>query len=374
MIRKVNLRRQGPSGPRTSSVLDVDLTHVALAAAKETLLTGINVTPWVNLFDELLSPGATHLIWRNNGPGNGRELRRAYSNILGRFFARAYLETYEGVLHLVPIEGNRMTLCHDRFHVRRRPGDRGDMPDWIGWTSAGFVIAEAKGSHEKPNWKTKVWPAPIERALTQVARAEIIDSYRARHRRTLRIRRRDLRVPFKGWAVASRWATEFDADQPDLIAVDPPGDGVPLNDDGIAAAEFAMRWTYLEALAQGMGYGLVELDEQFVDGRASSATQLTIDGEPIEEGVSVLMTAAGPTPIRSREDAAFVREFARRRIPSVLITLSLKPIDALFRGDRILQGEIRRLGERVVRDNDLIVTRLTPGIDLDIQSNTRGSG
>lgn len=83
MIRKVNLRRQGPSGAQTASVLDVDLSHVALAAAKETLLTGINVTPWVNLFDELLSPSATHLIWRDTRISRQMSSGRSFSRRSG---------------------------------------------------------------------------------------------------------------------------------------------------------------------------------------------------------------------------------------------------------------------------------------------------
>ena len=88
------------------------------------------------------------LVWKGSGPSKGRELKRAFSNILGRYFARAYLETHEGVSELLSIEGKIMSICNDRFRVRRVPAMKGNMPDWIGWTSNGFVIAEAKGSHD----------------------------------------------------------------------------------------------------------------------------------------------------------------------------------------------------------------------------------
>lgn len=136
-------------------MLDIDLNDVALSSAKETLQTGMHVSSWLNLFDELLVPGTTELIWRDSGPGKGRELKRSFSNILGRFFARAYLETNEGVSELISIEGKKTSICNARFRVQRIRGETGDMPDWIGWTGSGFVVAEAKGSHANGNWSHK---------------------------------------------------------------------------------------------------------------------------------------------------------------------------------------------------------------------------
>ncbi|WP_143435475.1 hypothetical protein [Henriciella aquimarina] len=373
MIRKVNLRRRGPSGPTTSSVHDIDLSDVAFAAAKETLQTGINVTPWIGLFGELLSPTSNYLVWRDRGPGVGRELKRAYSNILGRFVARAYLENHEGVQNLIPIESNRMLLWPGHYLVSRRAGIEGDMPDWVGWSNSGFVIAEAKGSHETSDWTKAVWPAPVKLALKQVARAEIIRMPSTELLPTGRIRRRrGSRVPFKGWVVASRWATEFNSDIPDLIAVDPPQDGTPLDDGEFGAAELAMRSRYIQSLILGMGYKPEVLFEQ-VTAPDTNLTRLVVEGQTIEEGFSILLTGAGRMAMNSSLDGVFARELAERGIPAAIVTLSRKSIELLMAGSISKSGETRRPQERIIRDDDLIITRLTPDIDFDIQLASRDS-
>lgn len=57
MIRSKVFRRVGESGTETSATLNIDLNHLALASAKETFQRGVNVSPWFDLFDELLVSG-----------------------------------------------------------------------------------------------------------------------------------------------------------------------------------------------------------------------------------------------------------------------------------------------------------------------------
>ena len=123
--------------------LTLDLVDIAHAAVSETLQTGLPISAFANQLAALLT-GSLDLTWKDDGPGVGRELRRSYSNIHGRFFARAYLEKCEGVRYLIPIERNPFSFAD--YVVRLRRGQRGDMPDWVACDSSRLVIAEAKGT------------------------------------------------------------------------------------------------------------------------------------------------------------------------------------------------------------------------------------
>jgi len=91
---------------------------------------------------------------------------------------------------------------------------KGDMPDWVGWDSAGFVVAEAKGTYASGDWWKSfrgwnVMPQCLQKAQEQVQRVQI-DHYGVA-----------FDVAFKGWSVASRWATEANQLDPWLAAIDP---------------------------------------------------------------------------------------------------------------------------------------------------------
>lgn len=78
-------------------------------------------------------------------------MRRAFSALFGRFFARAYLETYHGFTWFAAIDGDNF-LCPPNFRVRRKRGAHTEMPDWLCGGPGGLVaIAEAKGSHQRGN-------------------------------------------------------------------------------------------------------------------------------------------------------------------------------------------------------------------------------
>src|ERR1700686_2045313 len=71
---------------------EVDTGFVARWAVGEIRKNGKNSAPAAALFDELLVPSGTKLIWKAVGPGRGIEMRRAFTGLFGRFFARAYLQ------------------------------------------------------------------------------------------------------------------------------------------------------------------------------------------------------------------------------------------------------------------------------------------
>jgi len=58
---------------------------------------------WTDLFQSILAPGH-QLRWKDDGPGLGRDAKSAYSSLLGRYMARAYLTAFEGVRVMVPLD------------------------------------------------------------------------------------------------------------------------------------------------------------------------------------------------------------------------------------------------------------------------------
>lgn len=144
-------RKPGCSSSLQHPPVTLDLVDLAHAAVSETLISGGPISGFSNQLSAFLT-AKQDLTWKGSGPGIGRELRRSYSNIHGRIFARAYLEKSEGVVRLVPIEGNYFSFA-GTIEVRLRDGQKGDMPDWLGCDSSGIVVAEAKGTHAKGNWR-----------------------------------------------------------------------------------------------------------------------------------------------------------------------------------------------------------------------------
>lgn len=216
-------------GMSTKTKLTLDLLDLAHASISELGLTG----------DRMLT-------WRGGGPGLGRELRRAYSNIHGRIFARSYLEANEDVNGLLPIEGNNFSFVPGAL-VRLRNGKRGDMPDWIGWTATELIVAEAKGTSIGGDWEKSFWhgcatPQCLRTAQEQVARVQID------------LNRYILDVGFKGWSVASRWATEENGLDPWLAAVDPNLGGEPPSPEEFRISAAEMQRKALQRMIAAFGF------------------------------------------------------------------------------------------------------------------------
>ena len=107
--------RGGWGRPQASCQLD--MRKVALCAMGEVLQTAPTTNPFLAVFDDLLAPGESKLIWQGDSPGRGVEMRRAFSGLFGRFFARAYLEHYHDFTWLGPINGDPLALGK----LRQRP-------------------------------------------------------------------------------------------------------------------------------------------------------------------------------------------------------------------------------------------------------------
>jgi len=145
---------------------DFDTDDVSLVAFGEILQTAPRTNPFAGVFDELLASGQK-LVWKGEGPGRGVEMRRAFSGIFGRFFARAYLQRYHGFTWFAPISGDP-TYFSRRWRATRGPGERVDLPDWLCAGPGRLAIAEAKGSHQKNNATHGGHPGPIRTAEKQI--------------------------------------------------------------------------------------------------------------------------------------------------------------------------------------------------------------
>ena len=229
------------------------------AAARETLVSG---TPhmsaiWTSLFADMLCPGV-ELRWVDDGPGVGRDARIAYSSLLGRYVARAYLTANEGVRVLVPLDVAKRRLRHTRYSIDKVPsGSRGLQADWIGLDSRGrLVIAEAKGSFDRgmQTWQGPSRPQLLKTARDQAARTVVHFG----GRRRLRARR---------WALVSRWGTADNKREPTLLAS--CDDDAPLDPGDYYALARHLFDSDSRAVVIGLGHG-------------DAAATLPNDGRPRE--------------------------------------------------------------------------------------------
>jgi len=323
--KTVNFYREPSRSTPDPATLDIDLVELSLAAAKETLQTRMHVDGWLSLFSNTLS-SSSKLIWRDDGLGQGRELKRSFSNILGRFIARHYLESNEGILELIPIEGNHMKL--GKLTVKRKDGLEGDMPDWFGCSNTDLVVAEAKGSHDKADWgkKAKVnkaKPATLQKAQEQIDRVEILQS----------ASRTASPIVFKGWTVGSRWGTETNNLEPWLMAIDPKQGEEPLGPQEFEEAQQAIVRHSNFLMLKSMGFSFadeMETDDFPLEQYLTADRTFPIDsgdGAPLPEGFHAIAGPFGLMPLNSRRDIWFLRLAQRLPAQTALLSISRKRLE-----------------------------------------------
>jgi hypothetical protein len=226
--------------------MTLDMDDVARCAWGEILQTAPHASSLFAFLEDLLEPGP-QLVWQGRGPGRGTEMRRAFSALFGRFFARAYLETYHGFTWFAAIDGDNF-LCPPNFRVKRKRGAHTEMPDWLCGGPGGLVaIAEAKGSHQRGNAGGHGKPGPIRTAEGQIAGVLVQELVARAGKRVWQSR------AVKGWAVMSRWGVASPAREPYLFALDPKTDGEPLSPDGAKTLEQAIARVHVEQIARGLG-------------------------------------------------------------------------------------------------------------------------
>ena len=333
----------------------LDLYDLAYAAIVETSQTGLPISAFANQLAALLT-GSQDLIWKGSGPGVGREMRRSYSNIHGRVFARAYLEKYEKVRNLIPIEGSPFNFA-DRV-VRLRDGQSGDMPDWVGSDPSGMVVAEAKGAHAKSSWLKSLHggtlPQCLQKAQEQVKRVQIDQNRIA-----------DLK--FNGWSVASRWATEKNGFKP-LLAASLTRSGVQtLTDDALRNITLALQRVTFSYIVHGLGYS----DESPVgtigssaagpptvfDARRDAWRRVSIEEGPPIDGLSAVLFNGAFIPVKSDDELGFFRDRGVRGTQVWLVTALNNALDAAEAGHILEEQEPRRSPGQLSR-NGLAITKI----------------
>lgn len=236
---------RAPSG-RPLPLVPLDMDDVARCAWGEILQTAPLGSSLFSFMEDLLVSG-TDLIWQAAGPGRGAEMRRAFSALFGRFFARTYLEIYHNFVWFAAIDGDNFH-CPPNFRVRRKPGSQTEMPDWLCGGSNGLVaIAEAKGSHQRGSATPRSKPGPIRTAEGQIKGVTV------EQRIGPKGNKRWSTISVKAWAVMSRWGVTTPPRAPYLYALDPETDGGRLSPNEAKALEQAIARVHIEQIACGLG-------------------------------------------------------------------------------------------------------------------------
>ena len=274
---------------------------------------------WTDLFKSMLAQ--THeLQWLGEGPGIGRDARIAYSSLLGRYLARAYLTEFERVHVLVPLDVAIGRLRRTGYAIHRLPSSRGLQADWIGFDDSGLVIVEAKGTFDKIK---KAWHGPW--SAPEIMRSAINQATRTR---VVRLRPY-CDLPATRWAIASRWATEDNQREPTLLAWPVRGskDDRLDEEDYRNLAKALVRADH-DAVISGLGHPLA-LDEA-MDRRSEAAYrapedfQLDIGDRPIELGYPAMIGPSGIIPLRSERDRQYIDRVRELNYSFVVASLSYR--------------------------------------------------
>ena len=239
-LRKVD--RNGSTG--VSGEWPISLSRAALCAAEETIQGSPFASAWLRLFQDHLSTCEPSMLrWRGN-LGSSSEVRRAYSGLYGRYFARALLAGELGITDFIPLD-----LPHETYRKRNFGAvtvcrvSKGDVPDWIAWDPRrpGHVLCEAKG---RMTGRTEEFltsePACINEGKAQFARVEVRDSG-------------NRRVATRNWVAVNRWSTDVGGGQAVSLLWDPPSDGEFMTPEEAHGHGEAMRRHRLRVLARGLG-------------------------------------------------------------------------------------------------------------------------
>lgn len=293
--RNVWLRRSVPPVRNPSGAYNaLKLSVLGNAAARETIVTATShmAAIWTDLFQSMLTQGS-ELRWRDNGPGIGRDARIAFSGLLGRYVARAYLTEHEGVNVLVPLDVAKHRFQGTPYSIEKDPPGRGFEADWIGLDAQGLVIVEAKGTFDNgiKSWKgPSSRPQILESAIKQAERTTVYRRY-PRHK-----------LPAKRWAIASRWGTEENQREPTLLAWDSTVDRLS-NADFRTISNILLR-ADADAVMRGLEYSESEymLSETAQFERIPRPVRIRVGDHKLEPGFAALVGPFGILPLRSEND------------------------------------------------------------------------
>ena len=328
------------------------LSVIGNAAARETFVTA---TPhmaaiWTDLFQSMITPDPK-LQWRGDGPGIGRDARIAYSSLLGRYMARAYLTEHEGVRALVPLDVAKHQLQGTDYIIRKDARDYGLEADWIGIDGSGLVIVEAKGTFDKNinRWRgPHLRPQALGIAIEQAKRTAVF------------VRSSGRKLPAKRWAIASRWGTEDNYRDPTLLAwgaeEDKLGDG-----DYQALAKIFLR-ADLDGVMWGLGHSEVEtmLDVAEQSELNQSYLQSLFDDLDIEPGFAAIVGPFGVQPLPAENDLLQMLQTRNWNLNIAVASLSFQYVKTVTQEQPWLD-DVVPIAARPTHRNGLTVVWLKSG-------------
>jgi len=329
---RVWLRRGSSSSPQPLGTWHrVRLTEIGHAAARETF---ISATPhmagiWTDLFESMIAPGC-QLRWAGRGPGVGRDARIAYSSLIGRYMARAYLTQHERVRLLVPLDVAKRALKGSCYSIKNATAGRGLLADWIGMDDQGLVVVEAKGTYDplRSPWEApSLPPAILQTAIRQANRTAVFES-RGGHSRQL---------PARRWAVASRWGVESKPNlTPTILAWDPEEHG--LNSRDYQRLYGLLVGADADCVLTGLGYPAASRDKRVVTPRPHRRLDrgLSIGDVQVPPGFPSVLGPFGTHPLWDEDDLLRIRQILTSETRIAIASLSeryLRHLSAVEEGD-----------------------------------------
>ncbi len=275
-----------------------DTKGVERCAWGEILQTAPRSTSLFAFIEDLLEPGSD-LVWRGSGPGRGTEMRRSFSGLFGRFFARSYLQNYHNFIWFSAIDGDNFHLS-PHWRVSRKPGSKSDMPDWICAGAGELAIAEAKGSHQKSSATNNAIPGPLKTAQNQIT------GVRVQKYLPIGPRGRWQSRSVKGWGVMSRWGLTAPPKDPFLYVLDPETEGEALTSNETKELVQAIARTHVQQTAQGLGF-VNDAGELLAEPKGRRIN--LVEDKRARTFIGVVMTPFGPLDIdldRASALAAFL--------------------------------------------------------------------
>lgn len=332
------IRKVDPgAGSDVAEMRRLNLWWAALAAADETVQGGPLAPAWLGLFEAHLSASEPDLLrWRGH-LGESSEMRRAYSGLYGRYFARAVLTAELGVTDFFPLNTNTTSIPGGLTVTRVKDGD---IPDWIAWDrQAGCpVLCEAKGRLSEPKGRfLHGKPDCIDVGKAQFDRVEVTDS-------SGRL------IATTNWIAANLWSTDRVRRSPVSLLWDPPGEGATLTReeaDGHAQALRRERDATIEARLGNpervvrIAIEPTDADMNFESAEDPEGSRGSDIGRPSREPhegdyLAAIMTPLGVRTINDEEDLQAVHAIGERAVstdePAVIFGLAIAKLDATKAG------------------------------------------
>lgn len=308
----------------------LNMWWIAAAASEETVQGTAIASAFLTLFDGHLSTTDTAWMrWRED-LATSAEMRRAYSALYGRFFARGMLQHMHGVTNFTPLHTN--TTSAGTVTVARI--EDGDIPDWIAWDPAAraHVLGEAKGNltGSEVQFLTGA-PGCIRNGKDQFDRVAVINSAGAQ-------------VWVDGWVGASLWATDQRDRHPVFVAWDPVRQGLRLEGQQAEVEAHEMRRAWLASLADGFD------EPALLDGAAALGTTIFVlaPATPYRAPESPQPQTRGILPLVDEVvDEPSPDWHAGRYVPAILTRQGLRPMRGRDAG-----GELLRLQKRAIHEGE----------------------